>query len=202
MILPVRQAMRFFRLFDLITTYAHRQLYVVSDAEFFSGEPPRGIGEQAQLQTIEELWEHPQLLNDYVQQNPDRLGTQDLRIIESWQSCYTATFSVHQLPDGSPNDLVFVSQGYAFCVCGMAKELRSMLTEVPTVVHATLLPFEDRIVYAMSLAQTPVAFGEAMLGQMQAEVEQIVANNRIARTGEEFMRMASKAQKTSRRDRA
>lgn len=187
MILPVTQSMRFSKLLDLVTLYAHRMLHVVSDDEFFCDDPQHGMSEDGQRETLLEVWEQPQLLEDFVHANPFNLGKRDLAIVESWQHCLTHTFLVSPLPGGRRGEMAFYCESYAIVVYGNSVPITSMLTCVPAVVYTTLLPFEDKIVYAMFMAQYPMDLSENMCSTLQDELEKAVQEGRVLRTGAQLI---------------
>lgn len=193
MILPITQGRRFSELFDLATAYAHRRLRVVSDDEFFSSDDPlHWIAERAQRETCEELWKQPQILGDLARANPLNLPKNDLDILESWQHCFTSTFYVASLPGGRKGELAFTVGNQTFVVYGIAKSISSIIGKLPAIVKTTLLPFEDKITYAMFMLQYPVDLGKNMREQMESQLDSNVAAGRIVRTGAELVAIAPK----------
>ena len=200
MILPVTQAARFFKLFDMVTVYAHRKLQVVSDAELYDESDPRGIAEVAQRETCEELWHNCGLLDDFVRDNPYNLQQRDLGIVDSWQDCLAATFFVSPLPSDagalatkapSQPEFSFTYDNQTFVVSGLTKHLETMFTRLPALVHTTLLPFEDKVVYAMFMSEMPVDMGDGFLKELNELLTDNIAAGNVVRTGAEFV-MASR----------
>lgn len=182
-----KQAARFFRLFDQLTMYAHERLHVVSDAEFYNGEPPRGIGEMGQRETSLELWNNPQIIEDFARENPANLSEEDLRTVATWSNAYSNAFYVTKQPSG---ELLFNNGVYGFEVCGLSKRIERMLHQVPGMVKMTLLPYDDVIVYGQYILELPLLMDEH-LRKLAVEGEQtVLSQNHVAKTGDDLCSIA------------
>ncbi|MDO4806704.1 MAG: SEC-C metal-binding domain-containing protein [Coriobacteriales bacterium] len=181
--LPLRMAMRFFRLFDLLGVYAHHRLRVVSDDEFFNGEPPRGISEVGERLTTDELWKSLDIIDDYVRENPDNLSAADLDRVKKWSCAHTAIVYIARCKDGK---LRFLADEYAVEVCGMSVDIASALPRIPVLARTTLLPFDDYVVYDQMLEQLPFEPDQKILDVFQKSLDEALAAGRIIRTGQEF----------------
>lgn len=187
MLLNSKDAMRFFFLFDKLSAYAHERLRVVEDKEFWTGEPPRGIGGAGQRETMEALWKVPAIIDDYALQNPDGLSKSDLRVVLSWKSAYHNLFYVTHTPAGN---VVFWAESYVFVVSGLTREIEDMVGALPTMVATTLLPYGQSIVYDQSMMQYPIDIGPNMHGSFDSEVTEALREGRLARTGKQLMEVA------------
>ncbi len=187
MILPITQSKRFFDLFNSLTIYAHHRLGVVSDSEFFCDGPLNSIDETAQRETITELWKHPEILDDYVRENPFNLPRRDLDVALTWRGCGMVTYTVDTMTVGNATTLYFCAEGHAFVVWGLSKPIKSVLTRIPGVVQTTLLPFEDKVTYGMFIMEMPVAMGDNMRAVLRQDLETGVVEGRVIRTGAQFL---------------
>ena len=183
MILPHATAERFFYIYDYLCAFAHERLGVVSDAELFTGEPPRGLSEEGQRLTMEELWENPQIIEAYVRENPDGLAFGDRALVRSWTNAYNTYAYVGR--DASGKAWFFVDD-YAIDLCGLTKEPASMLRVIPTVVRLTLLPLGERIIYDQRMLDLPVDLGPSASGAFATGLADALAEGRILRTGAEL----------------
>lgn len=183
MVLPYRLAIRYFRLFDLLSIYAHRRLHVVSDREFFNGEPPRGISEVGARRTTDELWNNLGIIDDYVRENPDNLPPEDLERVRRWSYAYTDIVYIAHCKDGK---LRFLVGEYAVEVYGMSVDIATYMPRLPVLAHTTLLPFDDYVVYDQAIEQLPFEPSQEMLKIFEEGMEDAMAAGRIIRTGQEF----------------
>ena len=174
------QGARFFKLFDMLTVYAHERLHVVKDDEFFTGEPPRGLSQDAQRMTARELWQAPGIIDDFVTENPGKLNKRELDIVRSWNDAYPALAFFDRCPDGHVRAFL---DDYVVDVCGMGIDFDDMLTELPVMAWIVLLPFEGYIVYDTSIEELPVAMGRQMVEVFSAEMTAALAEGRILRAG-------------------
>lgn len=187
MILPITQSARFFDLFHSLTVYAHRRLQLMSDREFFSDDLASPIDEDAQRETMLEFWKHPELLDDFVRENPFNLPQRDLDVAVTWKGCEMATYTVDIATAGAGEELYFCAENYAIVVCGLSKPIESMLTTIPTVVQTVLLPFEDKVTYGMFIMEMPVQMGDNMRTILREELQANIAEGRVIRTGTQFL---------------
>ena len=185
MILTPAQTDRYYRLYDLLSTYAHHELKVVEDDEFFDPKGPRGISLAGQHETMSELWYCRSVIEDYVHENPDGLSNDDLSNVESWVDAYSAEFYIARKP-GSPHDLYYLSQGFVFEVSGVLKETDEVLPYIPTLVHAALLPFEDRITTSLVIKYLEEPLSTKETERCDAELEHALAQNNLITTGQQL----------------
>lgn len=142
--LAPREAGQFGRVMDSLHAYARKRLHIVKDPQ--QGGP--AIAQIAQMELEHQLWEHPDIIEDYVQENPDALPHKDLRLARGWQNSITDTFLVisHDA-DGS----VFVGKSGVMRVAGVDKGVSEQMPETPALVMTTLIPAFGRIVPATPL---------------------------------------------------
>ena len=184
MILPLRHTMRFFKLFNLLCAFVHRRLHVVTDAEFFTGEPPHGVSERGERLTIDAMWEDIGIVSEYVQENPDGLSASDLATVQSWTNAYDCIAYVARCDDGKVR---FFVDGYVVDVCGMSLDIGSALPTLPILTHTTLLPYEDYVVYDTKLEQLPVEPSPKLLKALDEDMRKAFREGRVIRTGQEFL---------------
>ena len=153
------------------------------------GDPANGqLDEQASADALEALWKQPQLIDRFVHENPMQFDDVQLGLISSWKNALTREFIVFE----HAGALLFLSGGRLFHVTGIVDPVRDVLAgdELPCIVHTTLLPFENYIVYDGFLTTFPVHMGEGMRRQMDAEIAQALAGGEHVSTG---MRLAELA---------
>ncbi len=136
--------------------YLNRHLRVLDLPDDF--ESTRLSPEQlAPLRT--RLFESPEWIAAYHQENPDRLGGRALELVGSWRGFIRASFLVHRyLRKGA---ILGGGKPYRFyCVQGLTQPLQDLLCgQCPACIQTTLLPFEDRITYDGFLSLSNVHFG-------------------------------------------
>ena len=186
MVLPTKLAMRFFRLFDLLCTYAHQRLHVVSDAEFFSGEPPRNISEYGERLTTDELWQNVDIIKDFVRENPNRLSKENLGLVRKWTYAHTDIVYIAVCSDGQARFLV---GDYAVEVCGMSKDIATSLPQLPILARTTLLPFGDYVVYDQMIDELSFDLPTELTEDFEKGLAEAMEAGRVIRTGQEFCKI-------------
>ena len=102
---------------------------------------------EKKLKARNALWEHPELIEAYVQENPDALPSEELEIIRKWKSFVKGSFFLlRHLKKGS----IFIGDGeQIYSVHGIQDALEEVIPSyaLPQMVIAILLPFKGQIVY-------------------------------------------------------
>ena len=190
MILLPAQVSRLFAILDPLTRYANERLGVMDEAQLLAGGQPKsvaqlrpasgsGLDAQAQAQVLEEMWEERTVIDDFIKANPARLSGGQLALLRTWRDAISSVFTAWRFPDGVVR---FVGCGYAFDVCGISRDPVSMLSNIPTAVKMTLLPFEGRIVYAEAMMELPIQMGKGMLKVIEDDAKRMLAEKKIVST--------------------
>lgn len=90
------------------------------------------------------LWKDDALRHEFVRANPASLSTSQLKLIESWDHRCAGTFVIYR---HYKKHSVLIHDSDAFAVLGLHSTLEEIVPmQAPSIVHAVLLPFGDRIV--------------------------------------------------------
>lgn len=121
--------------------------------------------EYAQLPTKKKLaarnalWEHPELIQAFVQENPHNLPAVELEIIGKWKGSIQGSFFIlRHLKKGS----IFIgNDNQVYAVHGILDPLDEIMPPyaLPQMVKAILLPFKGQIIYDGLLEGYSVHFG-------------------------------------------
>lgn len=111
------------------------------------------------LKVRDTLWERPDLIEAYCQENPNRLAQEELEIIRRWQTLVKGDFFIFRhLKKGS----IFISdKDQVYSVQGIMDPLENIMPTyaLPQMVQAILLPFKGQIIYDGLLSGYNVSFG-------------------------------------------
>ena len=145
MCLPAEQVDRFFRIFMPLLSFANQKLQVVPSLP--TKPPEREADWEATMKVRDALWQHEELLDDFVAQNPAQLPPQDLDIAKSWKYRVEGRFVIFkELKEYA----IFIAQGgmldvfAVHCLTGSFEEI-SADNPIP-LVSTVLLPFDGVIV--------------------------------------------------------
>jgi len=117
------------------------------------------LATEKKLKARDALWEHPELIEAYTQENPDALPPEELEIIRKWRGFVKGTFYIFRhLKKGS----IFIGDGdKVYSVHGIQDALDDVIPSyaLPQMVIAILLPFKGQIIYDGLLQGYSVHFG-------------------------------------------
>lgn len=102
---------------------------------------------EKKLKARDAVWEHPDLIDIYVRENPDMLSLAELEIVRKWKGFVKGSFFLlRHLKKGS----IFIGDGnLAYSVQGIQDPLDEVIPSyaLPQMVLAVLLPFKGQIIY-------------------------------------------------------
>ena len=187
MVLTRLQRRRFYSLLDKLTLYANEQLEVLPENEL-RADGERELDEQAQGRILRKLWQRPELIDSYVDENPDGLSAGEVSLLSSWRDGLSGTFIVDAFPDGKVR---FIAGGCGFDVVGISQEPVVLVDYyLPCAVQATLIPFDGVIVFAGGFVSLPIDFDEERIRSIEENVDDICAHDTFVSTGEDLLKMA------------
>ncbi len=182
MILLPKQAKRFYKLFDAVIIFANERLGVSKRLITPFGE----IDDGEVAKVCDALWSgtaNRPVIGELIDENPYGFSRTDLREIAQWEHAINGDFFIMRRGE----DMFFLYEGHAVAVRGITREIDTMLTYVPTVARTTLLPFDGLIVYAMSLSEHPLDFGDALRGTLDAELEKMISNRKVIQSAKQLV---------------
>ena len=153
------EAAQFFRLMWEVQFYVNQRLKVVRGPK--SVEAYTKLSSQKKYKVREALYQHPELLEAFVAENPAGLTPDDLGIVAAWKQAVVGKFYIDRF---LKRYTLFISAGPDERVYGVLS-LYEPLEEVapdwplPIYVEAVLLPFKGRIVYDGLLLPYSITFG-------------------------------------------
>ncbi len=106
------------------------------------------------------LYEHPETIDAFVDENPFRFSTEDLEIVRGWKHFVKGEFYLYQY---LKKYAIFLDAGTppkAYGVVALISDFQEMLgPEYPIYLKAVLLPFKGQIIYDGVLISYTVRFG-------------------------------------------
>ncbi|KAF0107119.1 MAG: hypothetical protein FD146_1960 [Anaerolineaceae bacterium] len=157
MTLSPQDGILYFQLMWKLQFYITQKLGIYKDIS--SPEEYASLPTKKKLKVRNALWEHPELIEAYVNENPNRLGREDLEIIRRWQNFVKSSFFIlRHLKKGS----IFISKkDEVYAVHGIQDPLEEIIPSyaLPRMVEAILLPFKGYIIYDGLLSGYNVHFG-------------------------------------------
>ncbi len=177
--LSERQIGRFYDLLDGLIVFANKRLDLVENLSY------PFIDKESEMKAsfvCDEVWRHPEVIEEYVRQNPHGRKRADLETIESWKDALTSRFILVRFIDDSP---VLLSEAGLFAVAGMDEDQSKHLAQCPDSVVTTLLPFEGLIISDGLMYGDNVLFTEADLEYISDAMAEYAPQGVVA-SAEEF----------------
>lgn len=159
MTLPLEDGKLFFELMWGLQYYANQQRGINADAH--SVQEYANVSTEKKLEARDALWEHPELIDAYVRENPNGLTPEKLAIVEKWKGLVKGTFYIlRHLKKGS----IFLADNLVYSVHGVLDPLDEIIPAyaLPRMVNAVLLPFKGQIIYDGLLQGYSINFGSGI----------------------------------------
>ncbi len=158
MLLSRDDAELFFRLHRSLMHFVNQRLGVVPDVagpDEFSGLPP-----EERLEVRKAFLDHVELIDAYVDENPAKLGDDELDVVLSWRHQVAEKFyAFRQLK----NYMVFLTSAdppVSYGVVALTEPFEDVIGPyLPRMTETVLLPFKGRIIYDGLLSGYNISFG-------------------------------------------
>lgn len=179
MILNEKKQARFFRIRDSLISYADEKLGVTGWPV-----PPsqvrRMMVQEDLLLVTQAIFEHREVIDGFIEDNPARLNDQMLADAAAWKEALAENAVLAAFPDGKER---FIVGDYGFEVCGLSvPPTRMVEQERPAIAWIAMLPYDGRIVHAGVVGEQKLAFGKGALKAFEVAAVSIYEEGRIART--------------------
>jgi len=178
--LNAEEAELFFELAWAVQFYVNTQKTVIADLrsikEFI--ELPQ---EQKQL-VRDALYDFPELIDDYVSENPDKLDEGKLRIVKRWKSHVRGDFYIERY---LKKYAVFIGgNNNVYGVLALHRRFDDMFPKnyLPTYIKTVLLPFRDKIVYDGFMQVYSISFGGGVKRSLKDTYMKAKQNEKIITT--------------------
>ena len=182
MILTTEQALRFYRLWIPLLDYVNQKHRV--DQSLYGMTSPKGLPIASIKKIRDKLWSDRQLIDSYVQHNPNHLSDADLAILMGWKNAIVDSFTVlRHLKSGS----IFIPMSVmdaAYIVSGIYSPWDEMLrgAPLPQVIDAVLIPFENKIICDSVIVPYRVRLVGQMRSSMNEHYRVLKASGRVFKT--------------------
>jgi hypothetical protein len=161
--------MLFYKLYAALCSYANGKLNVVqgqfSDPEQFTSVPP-----EIRLKVRDALYAQPELIDQFVQENPAQFPAEDLAIVASWKHAVIGDFYVFRYLKQYAVFLKAEAPMKAYGVLALATPFEEVVgAYLPVLVKGVLLPINGRIIYDGLLSTYRITFGPGIKRSLNAD---------------------------------
>lgn len=156
MLLSQADAALFFRLMWGLQFYVSQQRQLSPSIN--SPEEYKNLDYEEKVVVRNALWKSPELIDAYVQENPDGRSSEELSIIGKWKGFIQGKFTVFRyLKDHA----IFMGESKVYGVLGLYEHFNDVFQgwPVPVLVETVLLPFKGKITYDGLCQRYNIHFG-------------------------------------------
>lgn len=163
----------FYDLYAALLSFVNRKLEVsseqFSDSQEYTSTPP-----EARVAIRDALFEHRELIDEFVTENPAKRKADELEIVGAWKHAlpgkffvfrYLKKYTVFFTSGGSPNK--------AYGVLGLVDPMEEVIGPcLPRLITTVLLPFKGKIIYDGLILGYNITFGGGMKRMLNEEYKQ------------------------------
>lgn len=159
------EAALFYELMWALQFYVKQQLNLLPEIKTLQQYIDASVEDKVQVR--EALYAHPNLIDEFLQDNPPGFSEDKLVIIAQWKQFIAGDFYIQRI---LKKYTIFIGQDdRVYGVVGLQEELEDIfyMAQLPLLVKAVLLPFKDRIIYDGLFQGYNIYFGSGISGNLK-----------------------------------
>jgi hypothetical protein len=166
----------FFELTLSLHLFVNTKLNIIPDIQ--SLDDYTDLPQESKYQVRERIYDQPDLIDDYISQNPDQLNDEKLGIVRQWKHFVRGQFYIERfLKDYA----IFIDEDKVYGVLGLYQGFDEFFhkSHLPTCIQTVLLPFRGKIVYDGLMQSYNVFFGSGIKRSLKEDYMKAKQNGRI-----------------------
>ncbi len=150
----------FYKLFSALLGYVNRKLGIVPE-QFTVESEYTSLPPQTRGKVRDALYEHRELIDQFIAENPAGLPPEELEVVGSWKHALVGRFYILRYLKKHTIFLSATDKPYkAYGVLGLADPVEEVVgRNLPVLANTVLLPFKGQIIYDGLIAPYSVTFG-------------------------------------------
>jgi len=166
----------FFKLMWSLQTYVNLKLEIIPDIA--AVDEYQKLLSSEKLSVRDALYDNIELVDSYLEENPQNLSVEELEIIKSWKKFQRGDFFIERL---LKKYAVFIGGEKVYGVLALYQTLENVLPYVqwPHYTQAVLLPFKGKIIYDGLLHGYNISFGSGIKSSLKETYMAAKQNSRI-----------------------
>lgn len=173
-------AQLFYKLHPFLLLYVNNKLGTTDKIKTVDDVRQSPMEEKTQMR--DELWNHPELIDSFVEENPFGFSEVELEIVSSWKHFTSGHFFVIKY---LKKHAVFLQEkpARAYGVWGITSEIPDMIGyNLPIYLKTVLIPFKDKIITDGFIWAQPIHFGRNIRLDINDHFERAKAERGIITT--------------------
>lgn len=170
-------SMMFFALRNLLLDYTNQKYNINKKLRNFDDICDAESEELIDIR--DKLWENPNIIKNYLKENPNKLNEELISIIKSWnEKKINKEFVLYKYED---EYTLFIDDYNIYYVKGLKVRIRDMIPEqkLPMIVKTVLLPLKDQIIYDSYVEQYNMAVGNNLRKIWHDNYKKLLKENKI-----------------------
>lgn len=176
MLLPPDDARLFFKLMPALQVFGNQRLNVIKSLK--DTEQYKNISNEQRLKLRDAVYGKPEIIADFVRENPDGFSKDELDIVAGWKHFITGDFFIERI---LKKYAIFIHGEKVYGVLALLEPLDYLLggRPLPVYVKTVLLPFKGKIIYDGLLQTYSVYFGSGISGNASTQYRAAKAQGKI-----------------------
>ena len=167
----------FFRLTWALHFFVNRKMNIYSrikNVRYYQ----RRCDDKKKAKVRQALYENKNLIDSFVEENPDDFSKEDLSIVSGWKDFIWGDFYIERF---LKKQTIFIQDGNVYGVLGLHQSFNELIhrSNLPLYVNAILLPFKGKIIYDGFLGMHNLYFGSGVKGRLKETYLRAKQNHRI-----------------------
>jgi hypothetical protein len=167
--LPEKDVKLFYRLYHPLLAYANAKFDLL-DIE--SPEEVKGTPLEELRDLTNELFEHPELINEFIAENPYKFTSSELQRMKEWNYFVKGEFVILLHLKKYTIFLDTKEQPKAYGVLSLYTSFEELTRPPPVMVQTVLLPFKGKIIYHSILSAYNIIFGSGYRSNLNSSYEE------------------------------
>lgn len=165
----------FYKLYEPLLVYANKKGKISKDTNKTEDIDFRKINKNDFLKVRDYIYDHPEIIDSFVQENPKNFSDEELTIIKGWKDFVRKEFYIMEHTKEHTAFFDASKDGKIYGVLGLHSPLENVVEYIPCIVKAVLLPFKEQIIYDGLLIPYSVRFGQTMRKNLMMDYNEVKA---------------------------
>lgn len=168
--LPPEEADYFFSLFKPLLVYTNQKFQINPGIK--KSEDIEKYPFESTVKIRDKLYQHPELFDNFTQENTDNLSAENVSIIQSWKGFISGKFFVFRYLKKYTIFLTIDEPTKAYGVLSLYSPFEEIVgSSLPRLVETVLLPFKNKIVSDGIFKSSNIFFGSGVRGRLKESYE-------------------------------
>ncbi len=161
--LPPEDAALFFKLMPALQVFANQKLRVVKNLDDVAQYQKISNDQRVKLRNA--FYEKPELIDDFIEQNPAGFSPEELSIVSGWKNFVAGDFFVDRI---LKKYAILIGNNKVYGVLALTDPFHVVLggMPLPFYIKTVLLPFKGKVIYDGLIERYNIFFGHGISTSM------------------------------------